>query len=70
MEVSVPISEALEQMLEDAELDAVGQVYASLARNLAAALDDENTAVYTKANLHRQLRDTMIILRHQVRMYS
>jgi hypothetical protein len=68
-EVPVSISASLEEMLEDAELDAVGAVYASLARNLAAALDDENTAVYTRANLHRQLRDTLIVLRHQARSY-
>jgi hypothetical protein len=65
----VSISQTLEQMLEDAELDAVGQVYASLARNLAAVLDSDDTAVYTRANLHRQLRDTLIVLRHQVRSY-
>jgi hypothetical protein len=65
----VSISASLEQMLEGAELDAVAAVYASLARNLAAALDSEDTAVYTRANLHRQLRDTLIVLRHQVRSY-
>jgi hypothetical protein len=65
----VSISESLEEMLEGAQLDASGQVYASMARNLAAALDSEDTAVYTRANLHRQLRDTLIILRHQVRSY-
>ena len=64
------ISESLERMLEDVPLDAEGQVYADLARSLAAALDDQGTAAYSRPNLARQFRDTMAILGHRVRMYS
>jgi hypothetical protein len=66
----VSISESLEQMLEDAELDAEGHVYADLARSLAAALDDQGTAAYSRPNLARQFRDTMVVLTRRVRMYS
>ena len=61
------ISQSLEQMLEDAELDAEGQVYADLARSLAAALDDEDTAAYSRPNLARQFRDTMGTIELRIR---
>jgi hypothetical protein len=53
----VSISQSLEQMLDEgAPLDAEGQVYADLARSLAAALDDAGTAAYSRPNLARQFR--------------
>jgi hypothetical protein len=65
----VSISASLEQMLEDADLDAEGQVYADLARSLAAAPDDAETAAYSRPNLARQFRDTMVVLSRFLRRY-
>jgi hypothetical protein len=49
----------LEKYIKTLNLSADGEMVAALARNLAASLDDPDTAAYAKPNLTKQFREVV-----------